>query len=221
MLIFQMFLDKTSHDDTNLEDASPSTSNERKSIQIGSGEYQEDFINKISDLVTEKLAAKFSPITPNYHYYETSVPTVATEAVSENSSQPISYSVVLKKDDLNDKFDEKHLLSCVPKLHKQKALRLIQAIETQPQEITFDSKGEVYINAQSIPGSNIYKILPALFKQKKSKTLQGFAEVLAKLTQMNLSHLLNHSIKTSPKQSVNHGEGRGSNDLDDWWYIGP
>ena len=173
-------------------------------------------MTKLTDIISKKLEQKFSlfgAVSPNWKSYETSEPTLSSEVLPESAPPPVNFGVPLAQNDMNDNFDTKELLSCVPKLYKQKAFRLLELFERQPNDVSFDSKGTVYINSESLPNSNIYKILPALFKNK-GKSVNGLKEVVQKLDQMNLTHLINRrptiKVKT-PSMKIEPSKN--------WWYL--
>ena len=215
-------------DKSTSDDPKPSTSTSKHSIQSGGEiEINEDIIDKISNLVSNKISARFPQITPNYRYYETSQPTVTSEVESESASAPIEFGYTIRPNDQNDQFDQQHLISLIPKLHKQKAIRLLQALEEQPQEITFNSKGDIFLNSQSLPGANIYVLFPALFKRRTPKALVGYPEFTQKLSEMKLTHFISaQSMKADNLKSshtahaIHQASGSGSKQSP-WWYIGP
>jgi len=141
----------------------------------------------VSEKINKKL--NFQPVNPHWQYYDNAKPTVTSDVKPENTTPAISFGVEIKHNDLNDKFDVQHLVKLVPKLYQQKALSLLQKIEQQPSDINFDSDGVIFINSESIPSSNIFKVLPALYKKRHPKNLPGFYELVNKLKEINLKHL--------------------------------
>jgi len=166
---------------------SPSTS---QLVQGGSG-LSRSAIEQISELVSEKLRqdVRFRPSDPNWRYYESSEPTTVSEPVPEALKIPKPFGVDIHQNDLNDKFDSQHLLKLVPKLYKQKATQLLEIFEQQPNDISYNSQGVLFIDSESVPNSNIFLLFPALFKRKSQK-LSGLHEFINKLHQMNLNHLI-------------------------------
>lgn len=81
-----------------------------------------------------------------------------------NSHNP--FDVTIEKDDENTKYDEKELLTFVPKNCYTKAKALLEKLEENPHIISWNSSGTLFIRANSIPHSDIFKLFPALFKKK-------------------------------------------------------
>ena len=95
---------------------------------IASGSTSKDFISKVADLVSKRISVlnsattstnNFRPIDPNWRSYETSVPTVIAE-VQPNTNPPVQFDNPIYENNLNDSFDEHHLLKKVPKPSKKK-----------------------------------------------------------------------------------------------------
>ena len=128
--------------------------------------------------------------------------------------------------DLNDTFDEDTLLKTVPKRFKEKAIELLKKFDERPNELTWDASGNIYINEQVIPNSNIFRFFPFLFKRKTPKSLTGFLDFTNQIDAMGLSHLLSPYSKTSTtKQTTTSqlakNETVGTDSLtNNWWYIG-
>lgn len=176
------------------EEDTPKASSSSKVIPIQSGTGLSDsFIDKLGDIVTEKLSKKFNlkpAVHPNWPAYESAVPTVTSDVKIEDSIPSPSFGFSILRNELNDKFDQQHLISLVPRFYKQKANTLLSIIEERPSEINFDSKGIIYIDGASIQDSDIYKVFPLLYKKKQTGQLPGFQELIQKLKEMNLEHLV-------------------------------
>lgn len=143
------------------------------------------------DAITSRLVQKhpsFRPVDPNWRFYEASQPTQTSEVIPERTTPQPAFGVNLFQNDHNDSFDCKVLLKTIPTLYRQKASLLLNTFERQPNDLTFDSNGTVYIENEPLPNSNIQKIFPALFK-KRTRSIEGLPEVIAKLNQMNQLHL--------------------------------
>lgn len=191
-------------------------------VQWGSGDFpnqlHDHLVSSITNAVSAKLEAKypvFRPTTTNWPYYETVKPTVTSEVMPENTKVPLCFGVSLNQNDLNDTFDCDRLMKLVPAAQKEKAKVLLNIFETHPNDVTFDAKGTVYINSTSIPNSNIFVLFPALFK-KRGKSAQGLSELLVKLEQMNLLHLISRSKLHTPK--VTHSLTNQPMQKN-WWYL--
>ena len=107
------------------------------------------------------------------------------------------FNAPIFENDLNDSYDEHALLKKVPKRFKKNAAKLLKTFDEQPNEITWDSSGNIYIDEQVIPNADIFDIFPALFKKKPSKHAKGLPDLIQKLQSMGLSHLIMCETKHS------------------------
>ena len=133
----------------------------------------------------------------------------------------MNFSVPLHETDLNDTFDEAALLKKVPKRFKDKAIQLLEKFDERPNELTWDASGNIYVNEQVIPNSNIFKFFPFLFKRSSPKNLPGFPDFKNQINAMGLSHLLYPFRKTETTPKMPKKEtSTASSSTDNWWYIG-
>lgn len=130
---------------------------------------------------------------------------------------PNSYNNDIKKTELSDQFDIKKALRNIPKSERHKATKLLKEIELRSAEITFDSQGVIYIEGESIEGSNFFKFLPLLYKKRKPKKIQGFDEFLQKLLNMGLQNLFLLKQKQNPVISMPKNVETSNNDF--WWVL--
>lgn len=133
----------------------------------------------------------------------------------EQTTPPLNVAVPIEQSHLSDSFDARSLLKLVPEKFKQKAATLLKIFEQRPYDITFDTKGVLFVNGESIPNSSFKKLFPALFK-KRSKSLTGLSELRAKLDQMRLLHLISGSH--TPHVTVGSGAST-STSKSNWWYL--
>ena len=147
--------------------------------------------------MTEKIQPR--PVISNWAYYEREEPTVVTKTGVLTQPQNV-YGVSISKSDLSDNFDLKKALKKISKEDRTKALQLLGEIEKRSPELTFNSKGVIVIDGESIPLSNFFLFLPLLYKKRIPKSLPGFPDFLAKLNSMGLYHLF--SLKKSYKAKV-------------------
>ena len=191
-------------------------------------------LEKIASLVALKLnkpstsstELNFEPVIPNFPLFDRPQPTLAT-GEDDPIEPPKLYDFTLTKTDLNDRADEKKVLHCVPKKHWPNAIRLLQAFEQYPNSLTYDCSGTIYVDQTAIPESNIYILMPHLFK-KKASTLPGFSDFVAKISDMGLQHLITYHPKAVKLVSTRKMAGAGeipsfsaNPNNDNWWYIGP
>ena len=110
----------------------------------------------------------------------------------------------------------------VPKPFKKKAATLLQIFDERPNEITWDSSGNIYLDEQSLPGSNIFDLFPYLFRKRSPKSLTGLSDFVEKLKSMGLGHLISNSLLLKKGFSV----GSTKTNLEtteppkNWWYLG-
>jgi len=129
---------------------------------------------------------------------------------------PVNFGVDIHESGINTRFDQKLLLASIPRFYKQKATSLLQTIEERPSEINFDTNGTIFINGESIPSSDIYKVFPALYKKSHGKSLAGFKEIVYKLKEMNLDHLFkNHQEKITIKPPTTQSSMSAKN----WYFL--
>jgi len=181
-------------------------------------------VGKIADLVSKRISqpqASFQPSTKNWKFYEKSEPTTTSEVQPDNTTPPISYSNLIRQNDLNDSFDENALLKKVPKPYKKKAALLLKIFDERPNELTWDSAGNVYADEQSIPNANIFELFPYLFRKRAPKGLSGLADLVKKLQAMGVGHLINcpsvEKTKATPKSTAAPIVPSTSGD---WWFLG-
>jgi hypothetical protein len=176
------------------------------------------FIDAVATAVTKKLTNQQNPSVNQFtKYYERSEPTVVIESVP-NTTPPLNFSVPLENTDLNDSFDERRLLQDIPKRSKKNASMLLKVFDERPNEITWDSSGNIYINEAVIPNANIFKLFPFLFRKKNPKNLPGMLDFVNKLQAMGLSHLISCNLKTNTP-TLEHDRVKPSSS-DKWWFLG-
>lgn len=207
---------------SDFSDNSNSYGRGEKSEQQGSGSdllENTSFLNQLATIVSKKLQPHRGEgenvlINPFWSNYERAEPTVAIEK-PENTLPPTHFSNPIFQTDLNTSFDEDALLKKVPKLFKNQALKLLKKFDEQPNDVTWDAAGHIYIDEKVLPNANINEILPALFRKSTPKKINGFVDFVNKIESMGLSSMIRHKQKiTSNAQS---------NSLtmpENWWYLG-
>lgn len=138
--------------------------------------------------------------------------------VKTNNLPPLAYDSEVKKTDLNDKFDAKKLISKVPKQWREKAKHLLEEIDNRSAELTFDCQGNIFIDGESIPHSNILRYFPLLYKKRTPKDLPGFEDFVQKLKTMGLESLF---ILQMHKKSKIKLDSIISNSMSEknWWVL--
>jgi len=169
-------------------------------------------INTIVDLVSERLNPR--PVTSTWQYYERSEPTTSS-VTSDPRLPPNSYGLEVKKSDLNDVDDLKKAIKKVPRQYQSKATKLLTEIENRSPELTFDSKGTIFVDGESLPESNFFIFFPLLYKKRVPK-YTSFADFVSKLNSMNLNHLFEFKKKFNQKQKIDQNLRK---DQKNWWLL--
>jgi hypothetical protein len=115
------------------------------------------------------------------------------------------------------------LLKRIPLKYKQKAEKLLEAFQENPNAITWNSDGVIFINQDSLPNSNIFILLPELFKKDPNKKLPGFFEFTSEIATLGLGHLIERGILRGlhrPAPLENQKELYQGLKKENWWYIG-
>jgi len=192
--------------------------------QSGSGLYSNlhsDQIRKIVDIVKQEISLPPQPVVTTWQNYERTEPRTAMVGHPKPSSLNM-FNVVYSKSHQNDIYDEKKLMKRVPKEHRVVAKRLLDAIDSRPNEMNFNSEGVIFVDDESIPSSNIYKFFPLLFKKKAPKNFTGFKDFISKLQEMGLGHFIQYPIdhKTAVKLDKAVEDATQITSDDQWWFIG-
>ena len=190
--------------------------------QFGGNFNPNQFVDKIASIVTEKVTKnlQFRAAQPFWRNYEISEPTITSQVVSAAGIPPEPFGSNITHNDLADQFDANHLLKAIPKRFKLKAETLLKAFDERAAEFTFNTDGIVFIDGVSLPGTNFFHLLPALFKHSKTRTkIIGFNEVLQKLVDMGLAHLIIR-VPEGPKVKVKRENlATPSSSKTNWWYL--
>jgi len=177
-------------------------------------------IETIVNLVSERLQPR--PVSSSWRFYEKAEPT-STNILDDSRPPENLYETKVIKSDLNDIFDIKKALSRVPREHRANATKLLAEIEKRSPQITYDSKGIIFIDGDSIPGSNIFTFLPILYKKSVRKTLPGFSDFLAKLNSLGLQKYFvlekNYKSKLHLKSSLQNELDAVKSKQKSWWLL--
>ena len=161
-----------------------------------------------------------APSDPNWQNYEVSQPTTLSNEVIPKTFPPLNFDNKVQQNDLNDRFDETGLLKRIPKPFKKKASALLQIFDERPNEITWDSSGNIYLDEQSLPGANIFELFPYLYRKRSPKSLVGLTDVVNKLHSMGVAHLINRSMPSGKKVNEKSERSQKNELPDNWWYLG-
>ena len=147
--------------------------------------------------------------------------------VSVNETPPIVASDVVEKDDENSTAAEDYLLKTIPHRFHERTKQLINICNQSPQQLTWTSDGQIFINQQSVPLANIFKLLPAIFKPNSAnRKLPGFDEFVTQIATMGFGHLmspvLTRGLRRKSKIENQNELYSEIKDLDkNWYYLGP
>ena len=204
-------------------------------IQSGSGSsHLADFASGFADLATSTNLHQIAELV-----VKSLVPAALTQFQNYNLSPPaqvitenpdtrpqLTFGISHQKDDLNDSFDEAHLLKTVPVKFRRLGQILLKEFNGQANQITWTPDGSLLIDEVSIPKSNIFVIFPLLFKAAKPRYhVPGFDELLLKLDEMGLTHLIKSKRSKGLGQKLTSAQSKSNSNLpkqnSKWWYIGP
>lgn len=143
------------------------------------------------------------------------------------SNVPLLYDIGVKKDDLNQTFDENQLLALIPKKFQKNAKILLKEFDERGQELTWNSSGTVFVNQVSLPGSNIFVLFPLLFKKNHYENYSGFKDFVQKIHDMGLSDLIvsKSLLQSFEPNQITGGANSITSEREEpknvpWWYIG-
>ena len=170
-------------------------------IQVGSGaDFKDIILGAIAEgfkgIVQSQLTSLLSPqaggsFAPNNLSDLAPAP---PQTVSNDDHQVPSGLETLTKSDENDAGDENLLLGKIPPKFRARAQQLVQAFNENASSFSWNSEGTIFINGESLPLSNIFTLMPELFKGNPNRELPGFYEVVKQLANLGLGHLINKNI---------------------------
>ena len=144
------------------------------------------------------------------------------------ATPPLVLPVVEKKNDQNSTVAENLLLSKVAPGFHSKAKLLLAAFDKNPQQLTWNDKGELIINNESVPNANIYHLLPTVYKTaltKNQKSLPGFFEFVNQIGAMGLAKFISPKLlRGFRRKKPLENENELYHDIiknDKWYYLGP
>ena len=193
--------------------------------QIGEGSAAsppQDLQTLISDIVKEQLSKLNLPQQIGSGDSSDLAQVVPPTAENLNHEPPSAVDETIKSSQNSIGFQEL-LLKKIPLKYHQKAEKLLEAFKTVPNSITWNSDGVIFINQDSLPNSNIYILLPELFKKSPNKKLPGFFEFTSEIATLGYGHLLEKGILRGLHRSLpieNQRELYEGIKKENWWYIG-
>jgi len=214
-------------EENQLGEGQQSEQNSNKSSHICE---QDSFIDTIVSKVVKKLEKNSNTNNLiNHSQLNTQVgegvdvlPPVAS-FVDHNVSQPIESDAIKIKSSQHDNFDDQKLLDLIPLRFKTRASTLLINIKNNPLQIDYNKKGEIFIDTQNIPDSNIFDIFPELFVRKKKKRLLGLQELATKIATLGWGSLICKGIAKGLKRPKNYKMHENTQhslkDFKNWWYM--
>jgi hypothetical protein len=208
-------------DNEDLEDRNTNLEKSRPA-QVGQGSSNEELTTLIKKIIEEqfesKLLSKQSGSGANDLAPELPL------AVEIDDHQPISAEVSYSKSDHSSGISKQLLLEKVSRKNVEKATKLLEAFDEDPNTITWDSNGVVYINGSSLAGSNMFVLMPELFKMSPNRKLPGFLELVSEIASLGLGNLISKKMlrglqRSKPilNQKAIYEDLKKS---DNWWFIG-
>ena len=147
---------------------------------------------------------------------------VPPPAVNPNHKPPSAVDETIKSSQNSIGFQEL-LLKRIPLKYHLKAEKLLEAFQTVPNSITWNSDGVIFINQDSLPNSNIFILLPELFKKSPNRKLPGFFEFTSEIATLGYGHLIDKGILRGLHRSLPIENQKGLYEgikKENWWYIG-
>ena len=186
-----------------------------------------EILSYINDAVHEKLSEIKNILQNNQIGSGSSDLSPAPVNYVKNDNIPPTFDPEdVKKSVPHDSYDKEELIKSVQPVFQSKARDLLNALDENPLEINFSTKGEIFINNNSIPNANIFKIFPELFVKKSVKPLPGMSEIVTKIASLGLGHFINRGITKGLKRSKNSSHNfedlhQQIKKMKSWWFIGP
>lgn len=194
------------------------TDSEQPNPQVGQGTSAADLEALIKKIVEKEFLSKQTGSGSN------DLAPKLPDTIEVDDHEPISGQVSYSKSNQSFGASKELLLKKVSKKHLEKAGKLLEGFDEDPNAITWDSNGVVYINGSSLPGSDMSLLLPELFKLAANKKLPGFFELVSEIASLGLGHLISKKMLRGLQRSkpiINQKtiyEDLKKND--NWWFIG-
>jgi len=138
--------------------------------------------------------------------------------------RPVEEVVVQKSRQSDDTFD-KSLLENISPPFLERAEKLLKALQTNVNDLSWDKNGVIFLDQTSLPNSNIKELFPKLFKKLAHPDKEIYLnDVASKIATLGLGSLINRrlTIGVSRKTEIpNRNELRAKiAALKNWWFIG-
>ena len=211
----------------------PENNDNPKSSQSGYGAnaINNELIKHITNLVTQQIQSQYKLVPQSSNTQEgagandliAELPSPIVETETPEFQPP---SIIIHKSQLNDNFDDNRLVNSVPPMFRERAKKFIKEILPYSSDVTWDSSGTIFLDQNSLPSSNIFKIFPYLFKRvKAAQSYPHLIELATKIASLGLGHLINKRLtlglnrkKAVENQDFLHKQIKTAKH---WWYLGP
>lgn len=135
-----------------------------------------------------------------------------------NQQGPLYYQLDKSKPIVSRKKD---FLKLIPLKFHSKASQLLDYFNNHTMNVRWNDEGNITVDDEYIPDSNIYTIFQELYKRRPSFNVPGYVELASFLVNAGLGHLISKSKywftvrpkKFKPIQQIGSGEAP-------WYYIG-
>lgn len=221
--------------------SSNSSSDEVKPLfQSGSGSslpetlpFSKDVLKTLTELISNQLKSQYQliPIS-NQNSQEgagaTDLISQFPEPISEDTVKPIDVqptSSIVHKSDLSDNFDDQNLIQLVSPPFKEKAKKLLDELQKHSSDLTWTSKGTIFIDQTSLPESNIFELFPKLFQTvAQPGKFMYLLDVATKIASIGLGKYINRRLisgLSSQKPILNREEiKRNIGSVKHWYFLG-
>ena len=213
------------HNEQETEDGENTSLEKPVTTQVGQGSSKEDFTTLIKKIVQEQLESQFhqSKVEQSGSGLNDLAPQLPMN-VETDDHQPMSAETSYFKSDQSSAISKQILLEKLPKKKVENASKLLQAFDDDPNIVTWNSDGVLYLNGLSLAGSNIFLLMPELFKLNPNKKLPGFLELVSEIASLGLGHLISKKILKGLQRPLPIANQKTLyEDLktsDHWWFIG-
>lgn len=133
------------------------------------------------------------------------------------------FPVPNRKNDHSDPLTEDSILANIGPYYHGKAKQLLAYFHENPQQLTWNSDGQVFIENESVPEANFFRLFPSLFSYKVSNNeMPGYAEFVSQIADMGLGHLVGQKMLRGFKRKfkiVNQNELYNTVKRNDKWYF--
>lgn len=102
---------------------------------------------------------------------------------------------------------------------RKKAIALLNTIKEHGDQLTFDVTGNVFIDGDVLPNTNIYKLLINLFSGKNKEP--GFIDFVRKLQAIGLSRFIPKKVIPKDNLYVDNPNQLHPFNVEKWYYLGP